>query len=477
MNSHVLVVDDDPLQCRTAELVIAQLPRFEVTTLTNGKKALEFLARPDRKQVDVVLLDLSMPEMDGMTVLRKIHKKYSRLPVIIYTAHADVKAAVKALQEGAVDFVEKQDDPERLKVSIQNAVRLHRLKDEVSRLQRTTQGEVLFSDIIGRSDAIEGTKKMALRAADSDIPVLVKGESGVGKEVFARAIHSASTRRDKPFIAVNCGAIPDNLVESILFGHEKGAFTGAVEKTLGKFREADGGTLFLDEIGELRPEIQVKLLRALQTGEVEPVGAGKSVKVDVRIISATNVVLKDAVAKKLFREDLYYRLNVFPITIPPLRERKEDITPLLNHFCHTIAIGEHKEIQDVTEGLVRMLEMYHWPGNVRQLENAVYRAVVMCEDEILDVKDFAHIIGAASAFGNDNSPNNHSVNGLELCLEDGTFKSMSELEEEIIRYALEHMSWRISKVARTLNIGRSTLYRKMEEYSIQNEANIEDEAV
>lgn len=469
--THIMIVDNDPLQCRAIELAINKLlAGFRVSKTTSGKEAIDIMNSEKGEGIDLLLLDLSMPEVDGMQVLKSVKKKHPSLPVIINTAYGNVEKAVEALREGACDFIEKQDDPQRIKSAIEKALKISTLEHEVARLNRAERGQLNFSDVIGNGHEIEETKKLAAQAARSNISVLIKGESGVGKELFARAIHGASTRAGKAFVPVNCGAIPENLVESLLFGHEKGSFTGAVEKTIGKFREADGGTLFLDEVGELKPDMQVKLLRVLQQGEVEPVGAGKPVEIDVRLISATNRNLKQAVAEGKFREDLYYRLNVFPITIPPLKERKDDISTLLDHFCKTIAASENKKIKGLSDEARALLNSYDWPGNIRQLQNAVYRAVVLSEKEILDVSDFSHILGAVGkkkALAAQKPSTSENENSISLAGADGEFREMQAIEKEVITKALTHYNWSIAKVSRILGLGRSTLYRKMEEYNIK----------
>jgi DNA-binding NtrC family response regulator len=328
---------------------------------------------------------------------------------------------------------------------------------------------------------------MAEKAAGSNIPVLVAGESGVGKELIARAIHGSGERRMKPFVAVNCGAMPENLIESILFGHEKGSFTGATERHVGKFVEASGGTLFLDEIGELPPAAQVKLLRSIQEAEVEPVGARKPVKVDVRLVSATNRDLIADVKQGRFREDLFYRLHVFPITVPPLRERPNDIPALTRHFLALFAAEEGKRIRHITPDALRLLTAFPWPGNIRQLENAVFRAVVLAEGDSIGVAEFPQItaqLDAPSAipqlepemaedasFGEpplsadlnpDAAPATAAVDALPLLDAAGSIRPLDELEADIIRYAIAHYRGQMSEVARRLQIGRSTLYRKLE---------------
>jgi len=317
------------------------------------------------------------------------------------------------------------------------------------------------------SASIEEVKILGKKAAASNIPVLVEGENGCGKELLARSIHYSSDRASKPFIAVNCGAIPDNLVESILFGHEKGAFTGAIYKTYGKFREADGGTIFLDEVGELAPEIQVKLLRVLQDGEIDPVGSVKPIKVNVRVISATNKNLASEVKKSTFREDLYYRLNVFPIRVPALREREGDLPLMIEHFTKLFVKSEHKNIKGVTVLAQEMLCKYKWPGNIRQLKNTIFRAIVLCDRDMLDIGDFPSFKDEQNTDeGNTLLIGEASASAVYLQNADSHFKKLSEIEKHVIESALRHYNGRMSEVARRLGIGRSTLYRKLEAYGV-----------
>ena len=325
MAQTILIVEDDPAQLRYFETVVTTLG-YAAQTAADGEAAVDFLRRPDGGAVDLVLLDLVLPGIDGVEVLEKVKPARPDLPIIILTMQGGVGTVVKAMRAGATDFFIKPVSPERLQVSIENALRLRTLSGELSRMERQIQGELGFSDLVCRSEPMLAVIELARRAAGSNIPVLIEGESGVGKEMIARAIQGSGERAGKPFVAVNCGAIPENLVESILFGHEKGSFTGASDKHSGKFREASGGTLFLDEIGDLALDIQVKLLRVLQENEIDPVGSSKPVAVDVRLISATNRNLQDRVRRQQFREDLYYRLNVFPVHVPPLRERGADIS-------------------------------------------------------------------------------------------------------------------------------------------------------
>ena len=397
------------------------------------------------------------------------------------------------MQAGAQDFFVKPASPERIMVSIRNALQLNDLKGEVDRLKKRSTGKVTFAELIGASPPMQMVKRLGERAAKSSIPILILGESGVGKEVIARAVHGASERSGKPFVAVNCGALPDNLVESILFGHEKGSFTGASDKHLGKFQEASGGTLFLDEIGELPLDMQVKLLRALQEGEIDPVGAKRPVRVDVRILSATNRDLARQVAEGRFREDLYYRLNVFPIEAPSLRERREDIPALVNHFISRFNVEEGRRVTGASNETLALLTAFDWPGNVRQLENAVYRAIVLADAPYLQPYDFPAISGmqapapeaaVAASTGMAALPSAPTVQQLMDTLptdspvrildERGHLRTLEDIERDLIQLAIEIYAGHMSEVARRLGIGRSTLYRKVREQGLEG---VFDEAV
>jgi DNA-binding NtrC family response regulator len=429
-----------------------------------------------------------MPGLDGLGVLAKIRNAGLSIPVVVQTAHGGIDNVVSAMRAGAHDFVVKPVGMERLQVSLRNALNTSALKGELQRIKHSREGRLTFADIITRSEAMSTVMRTAQKAAASAIPVLIEGESGVGKEMFARAIHGSGERKSKPFVAVNCGAIPDNLVESILFGHEKGAFTGATERHTGKFVEASGGTLFLDEVSELPLTAQVKLLRALQEGTVEAVGGRKPVTVDVRIISATNRKLLDRVKSGHFREDLFYRLHVLPLTIPPLRTRREDIPHLLRHFLARFSAEESRHITGISGEAMAYLSQLDWPGNIRQLENTVYRAVVMSEGDQLGLPDFpqaasmpsppissaaseplivepvSHAIVPAMVSGNEIPIAPLPAAGLlSMLTHAGDVRPLEELESEIIRFAIAHYRGQMSEVARRLKIGRSTLYRKIDE--------------
>ena len=482
MAATILIADDDAVQRRLVENMV-QKCGYETAVVESGDAAVELLTGPDGQGIDCLVLDLVMPGLDGMGVLAKVREAGLNLPVIVQTAHGGIDNVVSAMRAGAQDFVVKPVGFERIQVSLRNALNTSALKGELQRIRHSREGRLTFSDIITRSEAMTSVLRAAQKAASSSIPVLIEGESGVGKELFARAIHGSSERKAKPFVAVNCGAIPDNLVESILFGHEKGAFTGATERHTGKFLEAHGGTLFLDEVGELPLTAQVKLLRALQEGTVEAVGGRKPVKVDVRIISATNRKLLDLVKAGQFREDLFYRLHVLPLTIPALRQRREDIPHLLRHFLARFCAEENRPITAISGEAMAHLARLDWPGNIRQLENAVYRAVVMSEGDQLGLADFPQgsshapvasqhaepLVVAPSAAptlvsGNEIPIAPLSVAGsLSMLTSAGEVRPLEELENEIIRFAISHYRGQMSEVARRLKIGRSTLYRKLDE--------------
>ena len=480
MTSLILVADDDPVQRRLLEAMIRRFG-YEVETVESGEQALARLRQVGVPPVSLLLLDLVMPDLDGMGVLTRMRDAKITTPAIVQTAHGSIETVISAMRAGAQDFVVKPVGAERLQISIKNALSVGVLTEEMRRISRRAQGALSFKDLVSRSEAMGRVVRLGERAATSTIPVLIEGESGVGKELIARAIQGASDRRGKPFVTVNCGALPANLVESILFGHEKGAFTGATEKHIGKFAEANGGTLFLDEIGELPLDIQVKLLRALQEGEIDPVGARRPQRVDVRLISATNRNLIDLVKRGLFREDLFYRLNVFPISVPPLRTRRQDIPDLAHRFAVRIAAEEGKTIRGLTAEALSLLARYDWPGNVRQLENAVFRAVVLAEGDELTVTEFPQI--AAHVGGYDmrvpplpapriEAPRASEIvrveirdpNVLPLLGDNGEMRKLEEIEAQALRFALTHYRGQMSEIARRLGIGRSTLYRKMKEY-------------
>lgn len=497
MSQCVLIVDDDPAQRRILEETIKRFG-YRVKSAMGGEEALTIIENDSAGTISLVLLDLVMPDLDGMEVLARLKNSPRRPPVIVQTAHGSVETAISAMRAGACDFVIKPVAPERLEVSLKNALKITALEGEIKRIKRKSTGKLTFNDIITKSPSMERVIDLGRRAASSNIPVLIEGESGVGKEMIAHAIQGTSERAGGPFVTVNCGAIPENLVESILFGHEKGAFTGAVAKRVGKFVEADGGTLFLDEVGELPLDAQVKLLRALQEGEIDPVGSKRPVKVNIRLISATNQDMIQQVTDGKFREDLYYRLNVFPIMVPPLRVRLEDVPDLVRHFVARFAAEEGKRVDGVDELAMKLLTSYPWPGNVRQLENTVFRAIVLADSHILSVSEFpqiaAHVEGFVAAVppapaplrdrdlyegpamisNDDDIPamvhvpaGSGSAMGIPVLNDTGEIRSLEDMEADMIKLALGRYSGRMTEIAKRLGIGRSTLYRKMREFGLE----------
>ena len=494
MTERVLIVDDDPVQRRLLHNMVEKAG-YQVATAESGEAALGLMTAPDGPHFDCIVLDLVMPDLDGLGVLGRMREAGIAIPVIVQTAHGGIDVVVSAMRAGATDFAVKPVGAERLLVSLRNAMATRALEGELARMKRSRGGTLSFKDIVTRSAKMRAVLQAAQKSAGSAIPVLVEGESGVGKELIARAIHGSGARKGKPFVAVNCGALPENLIESILFGHEKGAFTGATERHEGKFQEASGGTLFLDEVGELPPAAQVKLLRALQEGEVEPVGGKRPVQVNVRVISATNRDLSADVKSGRFREDLFYRLHVFPILVPPLRERAEDIPDLTRHFVVRFAAEEGKRVRSMSAEALRLLSACSWPGNVRQLENAIFRAVVLAEGEEIGLDEFPHIpnpgehastpaaapltpaadpgpsppLAPGIVIADDAAISSGAGEGVSLpehlvslVDEAGHARPLEEVEADAIRFALTHYRNQMSEVARRLHIGRSTLYRKLD---------------
>lgn len=453
MTKTALIIDDD----RTERRIIAQILKTQLdlapVEAANGEAGLQALGQhPDSA---LIILDLDMPVMDGRKALTHIARDYPGIPVIILTGSTDMMDTVQVMKNGAFDFLSKPVEHNRLIVSARNALKLSVMSQEISRLQRKTDGALLFSDLIGHRQGLLDAVQLGKKTAATLLPALITGETGTGKEMFARAIHGESARAGQPFIAVNCGALPEKLVESTLFGHEKGAFTGAIQKTLGKFQEANGGTLFLDEVGELPLETQVKLLRALQQKEIEPVGASKSVKVDVRVISATNKNLTHAIQVGQFREDLYFRLNVLHLDLPALRHRLDDIEEIAHHFIDLFCASHQTLPKSLSPAALQRLMQHAWPGNVRELENTINRGMALCDDDVIDIDDLA--LQGDTAIGALIDPQ-HVISILDAQQQ---FRPLKEIEHDIIVRALEHHGQNIARTARVLGIAKSTLYAKM----------------
>ncbi len=472
----LMLIDDEPAQRR---LVAALASRAGWRTIFAGdtETAIAMLGTQDGMMLDAILLDHWVPDGDAGDLIAEIRTRRPALPILMLTAVTSVSTAVEAMRAGATDFLVKPIAPDRLLAALDAAVGAGASAGELRPLTEKISQPLAFAEIVGSAPDFRAALAIAAKAARARVPVLIEGESGVGKEVVAEAIHAASPRARKRMVAVNCGAIPGNLVESALFGHERGAFTGAFERHSGKFQEADGGTLFLDEVGELPLDAQVKLLRVLQSGEIQPIGGRAVADVDVRVIAATNKTLIDEVAAGRFREDLYYRLNVVQVTIPPLRERREDIPALARHMLTRIAQQPGLRSLGITDEGQALLMSYDWPGNVRQLQNALFRAAVLCDGDALTRSDFPEIARQAADPRPlaERMPGNRLTAaadgaGVALYRADGNLRPLEEIEADVIRLAIGHYRGRMTEVARRLGIGRSTLYRKLGELGIGDAA-------
>jgi two-component system response regulator HydG len=447
----VLVVDDEPSIVEALEKVLAK-EGHEVVTASNGREALEIVRR---RPVHAMITDLRMPGMTGDDLLKAVKAIAPEVEVVVMTAYGTVENAVEAMKLGAYDFISKPLKRAAVVATMRKALDKWALAAE-NRQLREQLAAVTTRSIVGNSQVMRATMEIAEQAANSSATVLLLGESGTGKELLARRIHEHSPRVDKPFVATNCAALPESILESELFGHEKGAFTGATRSRAGRFLEADGGTLFLDEIGEVSPSVQVKLLRALQEGEIEPVG-GRTVKVDFRLICATNQDLGEAVKAGRFREDLFYRINVVPVRIPPLRDRLEDVPLLADHFLRMYAAKHGKGIERFSDEAVELMSNYGWPGNVRELENAVERAVVLSRSPLLDADDMPPELRDPQA-----------GHGRQLTFSVGT--PLEEVERRMMMETLKFTRGDKRLAADLLGVATRTIYRKLESGAIRDES-------
>ena len=463
MRTRILVVDDEP-SIRT--VLKAHLARdgHEVATAADGAEAVGALTQAP---FDLVISDLRMPGMSGLELLAWCTREQPGLPIILITAHGTVDAAVEALKLGAQDFITKPFDLDELKQAVDKALRVERARRRNWLEAGLIDQESGRFDLVGRTPAMQRVYSLVEKVADSPTTVLLVGETGTGKELVARALHQSSGRRNGPFIPVNCGAIPEALFESELFGHEKGAFTGAASAKPGRFELADGGTLFLDEIGELGRDLQVKLLRALQERVIDRVGGTRPTRVDVRVIAATNVDLQGLVATGGFREDLYYRLAVVPIRLPALRERRDDIPLLVRHFVHRFNERLGKRVVDVDDATMSRLVDWHWPGNIRELENTIERGVLLADGDTL----------SADALP-DSAPPPHDRGGAEvqpggIGLKNYVRVHTARLERDLILRSLDVENGNVTRTARRLDISRKALQLKMKEYGLRDEGGAE----
>jgi DNA-binding NtrC family response regulator len=447
----VLIIDDEIQICESINMIL-EYEGYDVEFTTSANEGLEKFGSKD---FAAVFLDIQMPEMNGFEVLKKIKDQKLSASVIIISAHGSVENAIKATRLGAFDFLEKPIDRDKLLISVRNATESASLKEENQEIKKVWIGD---GDILGRSKAIHNILQMIDKVAPLDTRVLITGENGTGKELVARAIHKKSERKDKSFVEVNCAAIPNELIESELFGHEKGSFTGAVQQRIGRFELANKGTLFLDEVGDMSHQAQAKVLRAIEDGKIERVGGGKKIDVDVRLIAATNKNLKEEIEKGNFREDLFHRLNVIPILVPPLRERTEDIPILVEKFANDISIKHKKAVTKFSDEALHILRNQSWTGNVRELRNIVERIIIIIDKKEIAAKDIEFMFAG----------NQQSVDDLVDI--SNSFQEFKEKAERVfILKQLNANDWNISKTAEILDIQRSHLYNKMKKYGIEKE--------
>jgi len=449
---NILVVDDEVNVIESFKQLLKD--NYKVLTATNGEEALE---KVEKENLDIVLLDIRMPGMDGIEVLRRIEEMKENVDVIMVTAVNTTKTAIEAMKLGAYDYITKPFEVDEVVISIDKVLEKRCLTRELSYLRSEVAKPVKFDNIIGTSEKMQQVYEIVSEMTKNDATVLISGESGTGKELFARAIHFNGLRKDKPFITVDCASIPENLLESELFGHEKGAFTDATSQKLGRFELANHGTLFLDEIGNLKMDMQGKILRVLQEREIQRVGGVKTIKIDVRIISATNIDLKKAIKEERFREDLYYRLKVVPIEIPPLRERKEDIPLLVRCFLGIFNREFGKKIEDITPEAMESLVNYRWPGNVRELRNVIERLVVLTKEVVISHNrlplDILSTVNTEEA--------NMGEEGILLK------EAREQFEKQFILGVLEKVNWNQTEAARILGVHRNTLMMKMQNLGIK----------
>lgn len=455
MNKTVFIVDDEPSIAKLLTYWVKDKWGYKVQVFDRGETMLEKISNIP----DAILLDLMLPGLSGIEILKKVKQFNEHIPVIILSAQGRIEVALEALRYGAFDYFPKPIDSQRLEPAIKNAIKNHDLTRELESLRENVRQEYKFENLVSVDGKMQDVFKLMSKVLNNDITVLIHGESGTGKELIARAIHYNGVRKDKPFVVINCASIPRELMESELFGHEKGAFTGAHQRKIGKFELAHGGTIFLDEVGELEMTLQAKLLRIIQEKEFERVGGNELIKTDVRIISATNRELKKAVEEKLFREDLFYRLNSFPITLPPLRTRRSDILALAAHFLDVFNKKLGKQIKGFTRRASSMMFEYSWPGNVREMENAIERCVIITDGEMIDIDDFPiHIKSSEETrIYEKNSP----------LFSDDTILPLEKIKEEAIRHALKVTNGNIVNAAKKLKLGRATIYRFIDKYKIE----------
>ncbi len=456
LHANILVIEDDRAQ-REALQEILQQEGYEVETAPDGETGLQ---RLQEQGFDLVLTDMALPGLSGLDILKFLMQRQPHCLCIIITGYATVKNSVDAMRQGAYDYLPKPVDPQELRLIVHRALEHQRLQQENLNLKKQLYKRFGFANIIGTSEQIHQLFDLIRKVADTDSTVLLLGESGTGKELIARAIHYNSHRRQGPLVPVNCAAIPEELLESELFGHERGAFTHAIRTRIGRFEQASGGSIFLDEVADMSPGLQVKLLRVLQDRSFERIGGTKSIKVDIRVIAATNQDLEGLVSQGGFREDLYYRLNVIPVRIPPLRERTGDIPLLVTHFSELFSQKKKKPPKRLSPAALEFLSRYPWPGNVRELENLMERLVILTESEVVEVEDLPQRFRETASLGVGGESIDFSPEGLNLP------QALHELERRLILKALEQSNWVKSRAAQLLHLNRTTLIEKMKKQQI-----------
>lgn len=456
MSKLVFIVDDEQSIAKLLSFWVKDKWGYEVEIFPNSEAMLKKLS----SKPDIILLDIMLPGLDGIETLKRIKQIDEHLPVIMLSAQGRIDVAVDSIKYGAYDYFPKPIDQQKLELSLKNAIRNYDLVKEIQNLKENVKKEYSFDNIISADGKMQDVFKLVSKVLDNDITVLIYGESGTGKELIARAIHYNGRRKDKPFVVVNCASIPRELLESELFGHEKGSFTGAHQRKLGKFELAKDGTIFLDEVGELEMLLQAKLLRVIQQKEFERVGGNELIRTNVRIISATNRELKQAVEQKQFREDLFYRLNSFPISIPPIRQRRSDILVLTEYFLEEFNKKLQRNVKGFSKKALKLIYEYDWPGNVREMENTIERCMIISEKDNLDVDDLPQHIRAADT--------SVSADQQSVMFTDDNIVPFEKIKEKSIRHALKVTGGNIVEAARKLQLGRATIYRLMEKYGIES---------
>jgi len=458
-SARVLVVDDEEIVLKSCQRILGS--DYQVDTATNGPDAMR---RVEERPYDLVILDIMMPGMDGLEVLQRIKEAHPDIDVVMITGLAEINIAVRAMKLGAFDYLPKPFEPDQLKLVLERALERRRLLQENLNLKSALSSKYRFENIIGSSPAMQGVYRLIAQCAPTNSTVLITGESGTGKELIARAIHYNSLRKDRPFVPVDCNSLTETLLESELFGHVKGAFTGAISNKRGMFEIADGGTLFLDEIGNISVPTQAKLLRVLQEREFRAVGDTRTQTTDIRLVTATNKDLKAMVADGSFREDLYYRINIFPIHMPPLRERREDIPALALHFLNAFKSEVGKEVSEISEGAMNALVNYDWPGNVRELENTVHRAMILATGKVIRRAHLANIIEAGGLPDTDVPRTSDELKRLKKVARE---KSVEELEKRFVLEALRRNGWNVTRSAEETGMQRPNFQALMKKYQIR----------